>query len=312
MSFAPNRRFYRPGRPGRSTQSWRQRQPRSNLDYNRVKAIILTVFFSATLIWFAYFFFASRHWAIGIVNITGLSSIPRVDFEPVVVAGLRARRWLFFRQNNILLLSKADLRAKIAEKYILEALDIDKDFPYTLNLAVKEKTARLILRSLRPIAVLAALDAAATGTPPVAGESLAAPEYFYLDVNGIVMARPGALSAAALAAYPVVEIIDAGQSSVKPGDVALNREVVEYIFALYDGLKGSPASLTVTHVSYDPKIGDELKFVTSEGWQGIISKKLELEAQIKKLEVALQEKIKEQRPSLQYVDLRVKDRVYYK
>ena len=94
--------------------------------------------------------------------------------------------------------------------------------------------------------------------------------------------------------------------------MALSSETVEYIFNLYDVLKRSLAGITVKYVIYDPKISDELKFATSEGWQGVITRKLGLAAQIKKLELALEEKIKEQRRSLQYIDLRVKDRVYYK
>lgn len=316
MSFISSRRFYRPARRGHPAPRWRPSSPRygnhagrvgSNLDYAKVKSIILSVFFLAAIIWFAYFFFASRHFAIAVVNINGLESIPRADMDNAVSAGLAERRWLFFRQSNILLLSKDRLAAKIAQKYIFELININRDFPYTLNITVKEKTARLILRSLRQIAVESA-DAAASSTPV----ALSAPEYFYLDVNGIVMAKPADLDEAGLAAYPVVEIIDSGQSPIKPGDVALGSEAVDFIFKLYDGLKNSSAGITVKYISYDPKVGDELKFATSELWQGIVTRKLDLEAQIKKLELALAERIKEQRRNLQYIDLRVKDRVYYK
>jgi len=68
----------------------------------------------------------------------------------------------------------------------------------------------------------------------------------------------------------------------------------------------------VAYVKLDLSIADEMTFVTTENWQGMLSTSVSLETQIKKLELALDEKIKDKRSTLQYVDLRIKDRVYFK
>ncbi|MDP1709474.1 MAG: hypothetical protein Q8L21_01120 [Candidatus Komeilibacteria bacterium] len=290
------------------------------LNFGHTKKIFLAVFFTAAAIWFIYFFFASGNFLIRTININGLASIPRTEFNDIVKNYLSSRHLIFFHNNNNLLFSTDGLIAAINKKYVVDKIQIDRNLPWILNINVEEKQARLLLRRVSKVEIAQAA-AAPINAPSVAGENTETPtpaytlvtSYYYLDVNGIVVAAKSDIDEAELQSLPVVEIAASSQTPVKPGDTVLDQELVGYMFTVYDDLNKSRSNIKVAYLIYDSRANDELKFVTSEGWQGFLSQKLSLDSQLRKLELALDEKIKDKRGAgLQYVDLRVKDRVYFK
>lgn len=304
-----------------------------------IKRTVLAGFFLAAGIWFVYFLFGSGLLTVKTVNITGLQNIPRPEFEAIVAENLRKKHFYVFPNRNIALFSKQALRQDINKRYIVDELVIDKKLPFTLNIIIKEKQARLLMRAVTKVKIVeqrprpAYLGGVVAGES-AGGESAAAcseegeqceqktlpPEpaytvttaYYYLDVNGIIVSREPQANEKELAGLPVVEVGFDDQTFVKPGDTILNPEQVAYVFSIYEQAKSSSGNIAVAHVIFDLKQPQEFKMATSEGWQAFFSRKLALETQFKKLELALNEKIKDRRKYLQYVDLRVKDRVYYK
>ena len=326
--FRHQRSYYQPVR--RRSPVWRRAAPRGrgayapdnamDLNQRMVKNIVLAVFFISALGWLVYFFFLSDNWAIKKIQITGLASIPEPEFLGLVKEEIGRKKLFILPNDNILLFSKSALMARLNKKYVVEELKINKELPFTLNIDVKEKQARLVLKAVSKMEVKnevpesESTTATSTAEAIVATTIVTATNYFYLDVNGIVVgeyAPPETLDANA-PVLPMVEIEYFSQTLVKPGDVILKSEEIGYIFALYDALARSSANVKLETVIYNPRLGDELKFVTTEGWQGLVSKKLPLETQIRKLEQVLSEKIRDKRRILKYVDLRVKDRVYFK
>ena len=332
--FRSKRRFYRPpvrrrniawrrpgARPGHSHQGYDS----PDIDRRSIKRIVLAVFFGAACCWFFYFFFLSDNWAIKEIKLTGLSSIPETEFLGLVRSETGRKRLFLIPNNNLLLFSKSALKSRLQKKYIVEEIIIDKEFPFALNIEIKEKQARLVLKAVSKMEIKniasdsetasTTPDNLATTTPETITTSIVtSTDYFYLDVNGIVVGAyaPPSSSQADEAVLPMVEIEYSSQTLVKPGDVVLGSEEIGYIFAIYDALARSSAGVKLESVIYNPQISDELKFLTTEGWQGLLSKKLTLETQMRKLEQVLSEKIKDKRRGLKYVDLRVKDRVYFK
>lgn len=297
-------------------------------------------------IWFVYFFFGSGLLTVKTINISGLQNIPRPELEEIVAENLRKKHLFVFPNRHIALFSKRALKEDINKKYIVDKLIIDKKLPFTLNIVVKEKQARLLMRTVTKVKIVEQRERPAYLGGVVAGESAEGeptaacaeegeqceqktlpPEpaytvttaYYYLDVNGIIVSREPQFNekeqvgkAVEISGLPVVEVGFDDQTFVKPGDVVLNPEQVAYVFSIYQQAKASSGNISVVHVIFDPKQPEEFKIATSEGWQAFVSRKLSLETQFKKLELALNEKIKDRRKYLQYVDLRVKDRVYYK
>ena len=57
---------------------------------------------------------------------------------------------------------------------------------------------------------------------------------------------------------------------------------------------------------------NDLKINTNEGWYILFDKSRDIRSQLDSLRLILTEKIKEDRKNLEYIDLRIENRVYYK
>jgi hypothetical protein len=320
------RQFAKPQKP--------QRGKESNTPVRLARKIVGSIFFSGALIWFLYFFLFSKSFKILTIHISGNQNIPLSELRTITNNYLNEKKWIILKNNNILIFPETGLAERIREKYIIEDIQISRNIPFELNIKIKEKLARVVLRTktlIPPLVTEEVEQKVAVDNFDNVSEELVShnnvtdepeqereepePEYasrlYYLDVNGIIIAT-SPTQETDLQDFPVIEIYYDEPVEMVNGNVILNRETIELIFALYEALRSSSASIEVSEVIYDPKNQSELKFVTREGWQGFLSTKLSLDTQIKKLELALSEKIKDTRKELQYVDLRVKDRVYFK
>tara|TARA_Y100000294_G_C8554923_1_gene336803 strand:+ start:769 stop:1755 length:987 start_codon:yes stop_codon:yes gene_type:complete len=323
-------RYYKPKRKIIHPQSPSKQQPKKPVNTSVVSMIVGSIFFTAALAWFAYFFLGSDNFKIKTVEISGNENIPMHELREIVDNHLNQKKFIFLSNNNIIITSMSGVVQAIREQYIVDDIKITRKLPFTLSIALEEKLARVVLRTKTPIQTIELDDDqeedgeeggiiageqvshnnVTEEEPEEEGEMQYTREHYYLDVNGIVVV--GKVSDDDLSSLPTIEIITTSQTKINPGDIILNREIIEFIFALFEETARSQEQIKLAHVLYDPDILDELKFITTEGWQAFVSMQISIETQIKKLELALQDKIKSQRSTLQYVDLRIKDRVYFK
>ncbi len=338
-------RYYKPKRRklggGRAAQATFHRnrstsQPR-HVQIHIVRKIVSAVFLGASSIWFIYFALFSDNFIVKSYTVEGTETIPKQELETIINTQLQERRFLFFSNRNMFMFSKNDLQDRIAEKYLVEDIAIDKQFPFELHINVHEKLARVILRTRTPIHIEPEVvedeesteqslvshnneageedteeeSSTKTNEPEEVQEPTYAESLYYLDVNGIIVSQDG-ITENELQLLPVIEIDTDADGSLHPGDVVFERDTVEYIFSIYEAFNASKENLKVSYVHYDASTPNELVITMSEGWEVFLSTRVALETQIKKLELALQEKIGSDRETIQYVDLRVKDRVYFK
>lgn len=296
------------------------------------RAIVGVIFFTSCLGWFAYFFLFSDNFQIKTVSIEGNKNIPGPELAAIIDATLAEERWVVFPNRSSLLVSTGSVADAIRKQYIVDNISVRRKPPFSLSVQLTEKLSRVVLRVKTPVQIIQAEEGTGEGPDASSAASTTLEEVsynnvtnhdaaeervteyaetlYYLDVNGIAVSLLPASTD--LASLPIIEIIRDRQSEINPGDAVLNREIVELIFSLYERLLAASSSIAIAYVSYDPGVPQEFRFTTQEGWQAFLSAQIPLETQIQKLELALQEKIKENRATLQYVDLRVKDRVYFK
>jgi len=332
-------RYYKPKRKlynlPTAQRPMRQRQSPEPVKINTsiIKNIIGTIFFICAGIWFGYFFIFSPNFSIKNINITGNENIPITEIQEIINEQLDKKAIYAIGQRNILFFSKNDLISAIGERYIVENIKINKKLPFTLSVHLEEKLARVVLRVKIPISITHTKAQAIeedVEAGQVAGDQVShniedgeeeveqgeeqisySEDYYYLDVNGIVVSS-AEMSENDLQKFPVIEIEIPDTQKINSRDILLDRETIEFIFSVYRTVSKMPQNVSVAYVKLDLSIADEMTFVTTENWQGMLSTSVSLETQIKKLELALDEKIKDKRATLQYVDLRIKDRVYFK
>jgi len=128
---------------------------------------------------------------------------------------------------------------------------------------------------------------------------------FYIDGQGIVYE-----SAPKTSGGLVVLIQDYSARKIKLYDKVIDSELINKILEIKDYLS-MEIGLNVASFDIDSYPTDKLRVVTNESWYVLFSLKQEIKKQLLSLKVVLDEKI-EDRINLQYVDLRIENRIYYK
>ena len=186
----------------------------------------------------------------------------------------------------------------------------DKNTANTPSNIAEEKFTKLVLRVAYPVATKETAGKENLTQKAQAGLKSYPYDFFYFDTNGTVSA--GDVSVADKESLPVIEIRISKYNPIKSGMAVMTKEEVDYVKGIYETVNKSTSNLEISHIIYNPSAKEELAVVAKEGWIMYLNTNLSIDAQIKKLELALADKIKENRKNLLYVDLRVNDSVYYK
>lgn len=128
---------------------------------------------------------------------------------------------------------------------------------------------------------------------------------FYIDNNGIIFEYAPQTSGSL-----VTLIKDFSERDYKLGDKVADKEIINNISAIKEYLL-SELDLKVSSFDITGFPIEELRVVTKESWYLMFSLRREIKSQLSALKAALNEKIKN-RIGLQYIDLRIENRIYYK
>lgn len=197
--------------------------------------------------------------------------------------------WRFTRRNNILFFSRDELVSKLTASFpVLATVEISKKFPHGISISADER---------RPVGVLCLPAQAGLSD----GESC-----FYFDKNGVAFsgAQPSS-------GFLIFNIIDRRQRELKLGENVLADDWLTSITVAREALLKNSINISEFVIPIDSF--DEFYAKTAEGWKIEFNISTDIVKQIDALIVFLKEKISSaQRAALQYVDLRIQDRIYYK
>jgi cell division septal protein FtsQ len=305
------------------------------INFNAIKKNVIVGFFILAFCWFIYFFFLSDNFFIKSIKIEGNENITESELKEIINEHFNKKNLLIVPGRNIILFDKESLVSSIQKKYVIENISVEKNFPFELKITLNEKLARIALcyktqinkpqEPKEPIEQKKTEETTEDKEVQVSqniinGEANdenreVVPEYSeecrYLDANGIAVSSV-TFDQNDKFKLPTIEIQTNDDKKINLVEKILDKESVEFVFSMYEMIQKSPKNISISYVIFDPLVSNEFKFVTTEGWQAFLSTQISLETQIKKLEMALDEKIKDQRSTLQFVDLRIKDRVYFK
>ncbi len=128
---------------------------------------------------------------------------------------------------------------------------------------------------------------------------------FYVDKQGVIFEDAPRTSGGL-----VLLIKDYSDKEIKLYDQVLNLETINMITEIKNYLS-SEIGLSAVSFDIDSYPVNKLRVVTNESWYVLFGLKQEIKKQLLSLKVVLDEKI-EDRMSLQYIDLRIENRIYYK
>jgi cell division septal protein FtsQ len=193
----------------------------------------------------------------------------------------------FVPKNNLILLDRANLRNAIERRFKrIEKVEFKRGFPDTLDVAVVERKLSLVLCS--------------------------AGSCFVIDSNGVVYAQAD-FGSDELGEREMAVLNDDGNKNLKIGDQALSNDYLKYLSDIRDGLR-SDLGLDIDKNYHTPQlVSGDIRMTTTEGWMVYFDASIPARKEIGTLRLVLDEKIeKDKQSSLEYVDLRTENKVYYK
>lgn len=249
----------------------------------------------------SYVLFFSPIFEIKEIKISGDYTIEDEEIYNTLNDILDKKILIFFDHNNIFLIQKNSLFKTL-----------NKNFPQILSIKMNKniinKTLVLNIMERREVGIYC--EGKFAPLEPQENESTALEysqgECYYIDVNGVIFEKAPQTSGTLILVIKDLSLIDAkiGESIIGP---ELLTELINLRIYLSDQL-----SLKVVDFVIDSNILKEIRINTNEGWYLLLDPSRSLLEQAEDLRLALDEKIKDERSNLKYIDLRIENRVYYK
>lgn len=200
---------------------------------------------------------------------------------------LKEKYFKLVPKNNLLLLRESYLNNLFTEKFgIVKKISIAKKFPDKIKITVEERQPAIILENSQGKFVL---DKETNVYP-----------YNFFDSSDFDLTE-----------LPILKETNAERAFSFENNSGSNY--LDFIFKVKDKLEkllDIPVEKTMT---VSKIISGDVFFTTKEGWQIYFNKNVAIDKEIEMLRIILEEKIgKEKRLDLEYIDLRIDNKVFYK
>ncbi|EKD49347.1 MAG: hypothetical protein ACD_63C00176G0005 [uncultured bacterium] len=216
------------------------------------------------------------------VVVIGAESVSDERIEKEVNIVKEGRLWGIFPKDNIFIFN-----SKKAEAYILGSIaqirevNVKKQYPDILKVYVVERDPVLVWES--------------------AGKK------YYLDIDGVISKD---ISGDLEFSLPIIK--DESNGGITPKEKLVTKNFVEFVINLNDSFQRE-TGLEIAEFATSSPISREIKVKTKEGWYIYFTSERTIDSQYKKLLIVLNREIdKERRKNLEYIDLRIKDKMFYK
>lgn len=229
--------------------------------------------------------------------------------SPIVQRYLENKLWRFVPQKSIFLAPAGSIKDNILNAFpeIKEVL-IQKKLPNILEIeAVKRELAGIWCQTKESESE----EEIATSTEEevtVKKQERKIGDCFYIDKEGIIFQESSLIRGSL-----ILNIYSFENKPVELREQAVPPEIMDFILEVREKLPGIKTASEQALKSNDFEIVsiEDLRANLLSGWQVYFNPSYSAESQLNALEMVLEEQIKET-GSLEYVDLRIENRVYYK
>jgi len=229
------------------------------------------------LVFLVYFFVYSDTFKIKKIEIQGSDLISKEELTSTINNYLG--RWTFFLipKNNLIYLGKGSIKNEIQKNFSLESIELDRGWQ-TLKVTLKEKISYLIINNHK--------------------------NFYYAGLDGTIIKQITELEASKRSQLlPVVNI----DKDLNIGDQVFSDKKVNFILELDKEIKEQKLKAK----NYEDRGVMEVSAVFTEDWKAIFSLESDIPNSVENLKLILERKIAD-RKNLEYIDLRMGDKVYYK
>lgn len=236
----------------------------------------------------AYMLFFSSFVKISKIVISGENWIDENFIRQDIEAEFSGKYLDLVDRNNILFISSDGLRDKLLGKYEkIKEIRVKKVFPNSINVVVEERLPMMILCSRG--------------------------ECFAVDVDGFTYMRfnPGAEDAQL---NELMRLTDNGNKEIPFKNNFLPGEYARYVADIQKGVRDDLEIELSPDCQTPQLISGDIRVMTTDGWWIYFDAGKPIRKELEMLRAVLREKIDKegQRDNLEYIDLRVDNKVFYK
>lgn len=246
-------------------------------------AIFILILSSATI-----YVFRLPQWQITTIAVSGTESLKEEEVRGMLEAALDGMYYLLLPKRSILLADVKALQDFLKNKILkIETADIMKEFPHTLHVAIRERRLwGIFCNDILP-------------------ETADNAQCAYVDTGGFIYEE------APRATGPLIVKIRSDGERPEIGKTAIPREKAERIQEIVR-LFSERLAIETAGFELLSKIPREVRLVSREGFKIYFDYTESPEELTKILHTILVEKIKEKRSTLDYIDARFGNKVFYK
>lgn len=234
-----------------------------------------------------YMLFFSPFLAIDEISIKGEENIDEENLLAVVKGSIDGKYLDMVQKNNFILASKNGIEGDLRNRFKrISEVEIIKEFPNKLTVEIKEIRTSLIF---------------------CGGDAC-----WVIDEKGRVFSRAD-FSSNELGEQDLMVLRNIDSRDIAEKDILLEEDLVRFVIEIRKRLEDDLDIRIGKDVSTPALISGDLRVETSEGWKIFFNKNLGSKKSIDMLKAILERNIdQEKRANLEYVDLRVNNKAYYK
>ncbi len=264
-----------------------------NFVYTRVKKrkkrIILTILYILLGVVFAfgllYFLFFSEYFNIKNISFSGEKTIKEYDLKNTYFEYTGQKKYIFLNQKNILALSSSDLSEALKKSFRrIKNVKIEKNIPNSIDIFIEE---------YEPVGI-SCRDFNSAGL-----------DCFYFDKDGIIFD-----TAPLIIGEMFLSVYDNNLNIENFPNAKYKKDLIDFVLRFKkEILKNS--DMSVKYFSFKDQF-DDIEVYLKSGFKIFLTKDQNPEKQVYDVMRVIKEEIKENFKDLDYIDLRIKNRAYYK
>lgn len=267
----------------RSQRINKKNDSRRNFSFLRLLFFLIAMSFVTVLV---YALFFSPFLEINSIEINGNDYIEKNLILDKINPEISGKYFDIVKKNNLLLAKIGRMEKDIKDEFkIIREIEIKREFPEKLIVSIIERKPKIVFCS--------------------------ADGCFILDENG--EAYDNYSSNEENDKNNFIILSEESSREIGLGEIILEKKYMNYALEIKQELLERLEAEIDNNFRVTSLISGDIRVKTKEGWEIYFNENIELEKEIEMLKVVLENKIeKSQRTDLEYVDLRIDNKIYYK
>lgn len=228
------------------------------------------------------FFMFSDQFSVKRIIVVGNDSISDERVEEQIDLEKEGAVWEIFPRRNIFFFNIRRAEARLSDEIVqIRAVNIKRQMPDMLKVYVEEREPALVWRTRG--------------------------DQYYLDLDGVISKK---IHGDPEFSLPIFR--DESDREVQAKEKLVSKNFVEFVVELAHTFNAE-TGLEYEELSTPAPISREIRVRTKLGWYIYFTSDRTLDSQFQKLLLILNKELKKgQKENLEYIDLRIKDKIFYK